>query len=143
VAGNRKKNPNPIDLHVGERIRYRRIMTQETQEGLATKLGLTLQQIHKYEKGENRVSASRLFAIAQNLQVPISYFFEGVTGTEDLPVAFEDPAILANFMKGQEILQLNHAFSQIANPKVRANIIRLASAAAGVDDQEHDASSKV
>lgn len=136
MTGNRKKNPHPIDLHVGERIRYRRIMTQETQEGLATKLGLTLQQIHKYEKGENRVSASRLFAIAQTLQVPISYFFEGVTEPDDLPVTFDDPGILANFMKGQEVLQLNHAFSQITNPKVRANIIRLANAAAGVDEQE-------
>ena len=110
-------------------------MMQETQEGLATKLGLTLQQIHKYEKGTNRVSASRLFAIAQILQVPISYFFEGVTGPDNPPITIEDPAILANFIKGKEALQLNQAFSQITDPEIRVNIIRLVSAAAGLDEK--------
>src|SRR5580704_10009108 len=67
--------PNPIDVHVGKRIRMRRLLLGMNQETLATALGLTFQQVQKYEGGANRVSASRLSAMADILDVPISYFF--------------------------------------------------------------------
>ena len=70
-----KKRPNPIDVHVGSRIRLRRTMLGMSQEKLGESLGITFQQIQKYEKGTNRVSCSRLYEISQILDVPITYFF--------------------------------------------------------------------
>src|ERR1700693_3545019 len=75
VAAN--KTPNPIDKHVGARVRMRRLMLSMSQEKLCTALGLTFQQVQKYEKGTNRVSASRLQQLSNILQVPIPFFFEG------------------------------------------------------------------
>jgi transcriptional regulator with XRE-family HTH domain len=72
-----KKSPNPIDKHVGSRVRMRRMMLAMSQEKLGDALGLTFQQVQKYEKGTNRIGASRLQAIANILQVPVSFFFEG------------------------------------------------------------------
>ncbi len=72
-----KKAPNPIDKHVGSRVRMRRMMLSMSQEKLGDALGLTFQQVQKYEKGTNRIGASRLQQISQILQVPISFFFEG------------------------------------------------------------------
>src|SRR6202011_3777756 len=72
-----KKSPNPVDTHVGSRVRMRRLMLDMSQEKLGGALGLTFQQVQKYEKGTNRVGASRLQHISSILQVPISFFFEG------------------------------------------------------------------
>ncbi len=72
-----KKAPNPIDKHVGSRVRMRRMMLGMSQEKLGDALGLTFQQVQKYEKGTNRIGASRLQQISQILQVPVSFFFEG------------------------------------------------------------------
>ena len=72
-----KKAPNPIDRHVGSRVRMRRMMLSMSQEKLGDALGLTFQQVQKYEKGTNRIGASRLQQIAHILQVPVSFFFEG------------------------------------------------------------------
>ena len=72
-----KKAPNPIDKHVGSRVRMRRMMLNMSQEKLGDSLGLTFQQVQKYEKGTNRIGASRLQQIGQILQVPVSFFFEG------------------------------------------------------------------
>ncbi|RUY60953.1 XRE family transcriptional regulator, partial [Mesorhizobium sp. M7A.F.Ca.CA.001.13.1.1] len=80
-----KKKPNPIDIHVGSRIRLRRNMLGMSQEKLGENLGITFQQIQKYEKGTNRVGASRLQAIASILGVPVAFFFEDAPGQE--PVA--------------------------------------------------------
>ena len=71
-----KKNPNPIDVHVGSRVRMRRMLVGLSQEKLGERLGLTFQQVQKYEKGSNRVSASRLYQMAQILGVPVQFFFE-------------------------------------------------------------------
>ena len=76
-----KKKPNPIDIHVGSRIRLRRNMLGMSQEKLGESLGITFQQIQKYEKGTNRVGASRLQAIASILDVPVAFFFDDVAGT--------------------------------------------------------------
>ena len=73
-----KKSPNPTDKYVGSRVRMRRLMLSMSQEKLGEKLGLTFQQVQKYEKGTNRIGASRLQHIAQILKVPVSFFFEGV-----------------------------------------------------------------
>ncbi|WP_395175088.1 helix-turn-helix domain-containing protein [Roseibium alexandrii] len=72
-----KKSPNPTDIHVGSRVRLRRMMLGVSQEKLAEGLGITFQQVHKYEKGTNRLSASRLQDVAGILSVPVSFFFEG------------------------------------------------------------------
>ena len=72
-----KKAPNPIDKHVGSRVRMRRMMVGMSQEKLGDALGLTFQQVQKYEKGTNRIGASRLQQISIILQVPVSFFFEG------------------------------------------------------------------
>jgi transcriptional regulator with XRE-family HTH domain len=74
----RKKAPSPIDKHVGSRVRMRRIMLAMSQEKLGAALGLTFQQVQKYEKGTNRIGASRLQQISQILQVPVAFFFEGL-----------------------------------------------------------------
>jgi len=75
-----KKAPNPTDKHVGARVRMRRMMLGMSQEKLGDALGLTFQQVQKYEKGANRIGASRLQQIAHILQVPVSFFFEGLAG---------------------------------------------------------------
>jgi transcriptional regulator with XRE-family HTH domain len=75
-----KKQPNPIDVHVGSRVRLRRMMLGMSQEKLGENLGITFQQIQKYEKGTNRIGASRLQHIARVLSMPVSYFFEGAPG---------------------------------------------------------------
>src|SRR5712664_2893543 len=73
----REKSPNPIDKHVGSRVRMRRMMLGMSQTKLGDALGITFQQVQKYEKGTNRISASRLQQISHTLQLPVSFFFEG------------------------------------------------------------------
>src|SRR3954468_5429255 len=78
-----ERGPNPVDLHVGARIRMRRKLLGVSQERLADQLGLTFQQVQKYERGANRVSASKLYEIARALQTSVAYFFEGLASTEN------------------------------------------------------------
>src|SRR3954465_2007479 len=75
---------NPVDIHVGSRVRLRRVELSMTQEALAGKLGLTSQQVQKYEKGTNRMAASRLHDISQVLRVPVAFFFEDLPGASPL-----------------------------------------------------------
>jgi transcriptional regulator with XRE-family HTH domain len=128
-----KKKPNPIDIHVGSRIRLRRNMLGMSQEKLGENLGITFQQIQKYEKGTNRVGASRLQAIASILSVPVAFFFEDAPGeetgsgnrgfAEDSSMAFA-----IEFCGSPEGLQLNRAFVKIGDVKVRRRIIDLVKA---------------
>ncbi|MET2828815.1 helix-turn-helix transcriptional regulator [Mesorhizobium sp. PAMC28654] len=124
-----KKKPNPIDIHVGSRIRLRRNMLGMSQEKLGENLGITFQQIQKYEKGTNRVGASRLQAIASILGVPVAFFFEDAPGqeasgnrgfAEDSSMSFA-----VEFCGSPEGLQLNRAFVKITDMKVRRKIIEL------------------
>ncbi|WP_421917517.1 helix-turn-helix domain-containing protein [Mesorhizobium sp.] len=124
-----KKKPNPIDIHVGSRVRLRRNMLGMSQEKLGENLGITFQQIQKYEKGTNRVGASRLQAIASILGVPVAFFFEDAPGqeasgnrgfAEDSSMAFA-----VEFCGSPEGLQLNRAFVKITDMKVRRKIIEL------------------
>ncbi|MCR4268736.1 helix-turn-helix domain-containing protein [Nitratireductor sp. ZSWI3] len=128
-----KKKPNPIDIHVGGRIRLRRNMLGMSQEKLGESLGITFQQIQKYEKGTNRVGASRLQAIASVLSAPVSFFFEGAPGedTESAPgMAEEGAAYVVDFLNSSEGIQLNRAFVKVGDPKVRRRIIDLVKALA-------------
>ncbi|WP_349363642.1 MAG: helix-turn-helix domain-containing protein [Roseitalea porphyridii] len=125
----KKKKPNPIDIHVGSRIRLRRTMLGMSQERLGESLGITFQQVQKYEKGTNRVGASRLQNISAVLNVPVSFFFEdapGEQGTETGSGMEENAATyVVNFLSSSEGLQLNRAFVKITDPKVRRRIIDL------------------
>ena len=117
------KKANPIDIQVGNRVRIRRMLIGMSQERLGDTLGLTFQQVQKYEKGINRIGAGRLFEIARILGVPIDYFYDGVSATEEAP-AEETPPVMA-FVSSGEGLQLSLAFMKIRDPKVRKRVLDL------------------
>jgi transcriptional regulator with XRE-family HTH domain len=133
-----KKAPNPIDKHVGSRVRMRRIMLAMSQEKLGDALGLTFQQVQKYEKGTNRIGASRLQQISQILQVPVAFFFEGaptINGQSDGLREAPSPAYVADFLATSEGLALTKAFMRIAQPKLRRRIVDLVREIAGEDEE--------
>lgn len=132
-----KKKPNPIDIHVGSRVRLRRNMLGMSQEKLGENLGITFQQIQKYEKGTNRVGASRLQAISSVLSVPVSYFFEDAPGQENTPGGFAEDdgsTYVVDFLNSSEGLQLTRAFIKIRDAKIRRRIIDLVKSLASEDD---------
>src|ERR1700750_2380828 len=125
-----KKAPNPIDKHVGSRVRMRRMMLAMSQEKLGDALGLTFQQVQKYEKGTNRIGASRLQQISHILQVPVAFFFEGAPtlhtnaagiGMKEAP----SPAYVSDFLATSEGLALTKAFTRIKEPRLRRRIVDL------------------
>jgi transcriptional regulator with XRE-family HTH domain len=125
-----KKAPNPTDKHVGSRVRMRRMMLSMSQEKLGDALGLTFQQVQKYEKGTNRIGASRLQQIAHILQVPVSFFFEGAPavtsgvrhdGLSEAP----SPAYVSDFLATSDGLALTKAFMRIGDSKLRRRIVDL------------------
>jgi len=135
-----KKQPNPIDIHVGSRVRLRRMMLGMSQERLGESLGITFQQIQKYEKGTNRIGASRLQHIARVLTVPVSFFFEDAPGgsPSDLPAGMAEPKsthYVVDFLSSAEGLQLNKAFIRIKDSKLRRKIIDLVRALAGEETE--------
>jgi len=122
------KSPNPIDKHVGARLRMRRLMVGMSQGKLGEALEVTFQQIQKYEKGTNRIGASRLQQLARVLEVPPAFFFEGAPAAETGRQAFAEPSAssyVVDFLSTSEGLQLNRAFAQIRDPKVRKRILDL------------------
>jgi len=124
-----KKAPNPIDKHVGARVRMRRMMLSMSQEKLGNSLGLTFQQVQKYEKGTNRIGASRLQQISHILQVPVAFFFEGAPtvggsrsdGMSEAP----SPAYVSDFLATSDGLALTKAFMRITDSKLRRRIVDL------------------
>lgn len=118
-------NPNPVDVHVGARVRLRRTLLGMSQERLGEALGLTFQQVQKYERGANRVGASRLFDLARALQVPVGFFFD------DLPAGLADgappsaPAPDDDPMQRRETIELVRAFYRIADPMARRRLYEL------------------
>jgi transcriptional regulator with XRE-family HTH domain len=124
-----KKSPNPTDKHVGSRVRMRRILIGMSQESLGEALGVTFQQVQKYEKGTNRIGASRLHQIASVLGVPIEFFYEGApagpggSGRTNL-----SDASLRDDLITPENLQLLKAFARIGDPKIRRYIMKLTEA---------------
>jgi transcriptional regulator with XRE-family HTH domain len=134
-----KKAPDPIDRHVGSRVRMQRVLMKMSQEKLGEALGLTFQQVQKYEKGTNRIGASRLQQISKTLNVPPSFFFEGApTGGGDLSPGFAEESssqFIVDFLSTAEGLHLNRAFARIKDPKVRKRMVDLITTLA---DQEGD-----
>jgi transcriptional regulator with XRE-family HTH domain len=124
-----KKAPNPTDKHVGARVRMRRMMLGMSQEKLGDALGLTFQQVQKYEKGANRIGASRLQQISHILQVPVSFFFDGapsVPGPQPNGLAeAPSPAYVSDFLATSDGLALTKAFMGIKSPKLRRQIVNL------------------
>lgn len=129
--------PNPIDVHVGGRLRLRRTLLGLSQEALGEALGLTFQQIQKYERGSNRIGASRLFDLARALEVPVEYFYDDmaadvmaasprhmVNATHEPPLQELDP------MSKRETLDLVRIYYKIADPNVRKRVYELARALA-------------
>ena len=122
------KAPNPVDKYVGSRVRMRRIMLGMSQEKLGEALGLTFQQVQKYEKGTNRVGASRIQQISEILQVPVSFFFDGAPNACEQPRATADapsPAYVFDFLATSEGLALTRAFTRITDTKLRRSIVDL------------------
>jgi transcriptional regulator with XRE-family HTH domain len=134
--GTRGGGPDPIDIHVGKRIKLRRTLLHISQEQLAGDIGVTFQQVQKYESGHNRVSASRLFDISRVLNCPISYFFEDIgpetTGVRTTPaarspddMAEEAAEFDSDPMQRTETLELVRAYWRLHNAELRRNVLEL------------------
>jgi transcriptional regulator with XRE-family HTH domain len=138
-------NPNPIDVHVGKRLRLRRTLLGMSQERLGELLGLTFQQVQKYERGANRIGSSRLFELGQILDVPVSFFFDdlpaGVGGAARGyagPGLAEESSAFDHDDEGlpldrRETLELVRAYYRIGDPAVRKRLFELAKALANLD----------
>lgn len=136
-----KRKANDIDVNVGRRIRLQRTVLGMSQTTLADALGITFQQVQKYEKGTNRVGASRLQHIASFLNVPIASFFEGMPAPVEIAQtggaqAVPEANLVATFLGIPEGLALNLAFTKIADPTLRKKIIILVKSVAVGDDAE-------
>ena len=147
-----KKQPSSIDAHVGSRVRLRRMLIGMSQEKLGELLGLTFQQVQKYEKGANRIGASRLFDISQILAVPVSYFFDDVPDEiasqhrltngnghgnghyKDL----ESGPHMMEFVSSAEGFQLIRAYTKITDPRVRKRVLDLVKSLTGDDEVVRD-----
>jgi transcriptional regulator with XRE-family HTH domain len=129
-----KKSPNPTDKYVGSRVRMRRLMLSMSQEKLGEKLGLTFQQVQKYEKGTNRIGASRLQHISQILKVPVSFFFEGVSGPGKPEDGSTKPPVadyVSDFLSSSDGLALTKAFTNIKDSRLRRRVVDLVEEIAG------------
>ncbi len=134
VGADRESRPSPIDVHVGTRIRLRRTLMGMSQERLGEALGLTFQQVQKYERGVNRVGASRLFDLSRVLDVPISFFFDDMpdslagqsgmsrrgSGLSETQEGFGD-----NTLNRRETLELVRAYYRITDPSIRKRVFEL------------------
>ena len=136
LPGTRGGGPDPIDIHVGKRVKLRRTLLHISQELLASDIGVTFQQVQKYESGHNRVSASRLYDISRVLNCAISYFFEDIgpetTGERATPAARGDEGLAEDAqafggdpMQRTETLELVRAYWRLHNPDLRANVLAL------------------
>ena len=128
------KTPDPIDVHVGQRVRARRKMLGLSQTQLGKELGVTFQQVQKYERGTNRIGSSRLFRMAASLDVPVSYFFEGAE--TKLPGFNAAPDVIdGDTYEKQETQELVEAYYRIADPRIRKKVLGLARLlSSGVDE---------
>jgi len=131
------KVPNPIDTYVGSRVRMRRLMLGMSQERLADQIGVTFQQVQKYEKGTNRIGASRLQTIAGVLGIPVSFFFQqdnSQTLTTDGIAPVQGLEDLSEFLTSKEGLGLNKAFMKISDTTVRQSILTLVTSLANASE---------
>ncbi|MFN6954965.1 MAG: helix-turn-helix domain-containing protein [Acetobacteraceae bacterium] len=130
----KEHRPSPIDVHVGSRVRLRRTLLGMSQEKLGEALGLTFQQIQKYERGVNRIGASRLFDLSRVLDVPIGFFFDDMPGESSLPASASRTRLsgMAEAQEGfeddlhrRETLELVRAYYRITDPAVRKRVFDL------------------
>ena len=132
-----KKQANPIDAQVGNRVRIRRMLIGMSQERLGDMLGLTFQQVQKYEKGVNRIGAGRLFEVARILNVPVDFFYEGLATNQP---GLGEPEVAAppvmEFVSSGEGLQLSLAFMKIKDAKVRKRVLDLVKSLADEEEQQ-------
>ncbi len=143
VHGRGTGKPNPVDVHVGARVRLRRTLLGMSQEKLGEAIGLTFQQVQKYERGANRIGSSRLFDLSRVLDVPIGFFFEDMPpavaasspaqrrGMAEEPASYElDP------MAKRETLELVRAYYKISDPQVRKRLFEMTKALGASSDKE-------
>jgi transcriptional regulator with XRE-family HTH domain len=123
---------DPVDKYVGSRVRMRRLMLGMSQEKLAHGIGLTFQQVQKYEKGTNRMGSSRLQQIANVLQVPVTFFFEGSPSPSSRSGGVTQHALVADFLATADGLALVHAFMRISSTVLRRDIVNLVNTIADV-----------
>jgi transcriptional regulator with XRE-family HTH domain len=136
VSGER--GANFVDHGIGLRIRTRRLELGVSQETLAEMLGVTFQQVQKYEKGVNRVAASRLFELAAVLDVPVGFFFQGLTSTATSAVAEAEEPYLHDVLATPEGAQLMALFARIDSPKLRRRVIELVRVLAEVEPEDDE-----
>lgn len=145
---------NPVDIYVGNRLRLRRTLNGMSQERLGEAVGLTFQQIQKYEKGANRIGASRLYQFSQILSVPPSFFFDGITdylqapeeafigtGLKEVPLSSIDPSGEGGErdpLSSRETLEMMRAFNRISDPAVRKRIFELCKAVCDKEPEEDE-----
>lgn len=138
ITGRRQRaeKPNPVDVHVGSRVRLRRTLLGMSQEKLGDAIGLTFQQVQKYERGANRVGASRLYDLSRVLDVPVSYFFEelGDAGPSGSTTEQNTESYQSNPMMKRETLELVRAYLRISDPQIKRRLFELAKALASFSD---------
>lgn len=133
------KSPDPIDKYVGSRVRMRRIALGMSQTQLANQVGVTFQQIQKYEKGTNRVSASRLQQFCEALDVPVHFFFEGAPKSNRLPRRREgrpEPTYVTDFLVQREGHGIMKSFARIQDSTLRRSIVHVIEAIADTEDRK-------
>jgi transcriptional regulator with XRE-family HTH domain len=133
-----RRGGHPVDKHVGQRLRMRRLMLDMSQTKVADALGLTFQQLQKYEKGANRIGAGRLQHISQILQVPVVFFFDGAPhegGRQHAHIDAPSPQYVSDYLATSDGLRLTKAFMQIRNAKLRRAIVNLVEQIAGPEDK--------
>ena len=143
VSRGGSRRANPMDVHVGTRVRLRRMLLGMSQEKLGEHLGLTFQQVQKYEKGVNSIGASRLFDLAKVLGVPVQFFYDeapaGTYGNVLPAMGFADQpgeSYVVEFLGSRDGLELNKAFARIKDARVRRTIVDLVRSLAGEDDNQ-------
>ena len=139
-----KKTPSPTDKHVGSRVRMQRMSIGMSQEKLGEALGLTFQQVQKYEKGTNRIGAARLQQISRALNVPMAFFFDGAPALDETATALQGFAeagtnYVVDFVSSAEGMLLNKAFARIRDGRVRKRIIDLVQILADDEAPREDA----
>ena len=133
-----RRDANYVDAHVGTRLRFRRQMVGMSQEKLGDLLGITFQQVQKYEKGSNRISASRLFDMSRILNVPVEFFFDELSGSSKAAGFAEEAGSfqMTDFLSSPDGAQLIRAFSEIKSPEVRRKVIDLVKSIAATSELE-------
>ncbi|MGF1462914.1 MAG: helix-turn-helix domain-containing protein [Maricaulaceae bacterium] len=123
------EGPHPIDVHVGAQVRLRRITMGMSQDRLGRELGVTFQQVQKYERGANRLAASRLWEASRALDVPVSFFFEGYEGPMDHDAAalkeLGDTELVYDFINSPDGVELASAFAKIRSASLRGGLLHL------------------